>query len=173
MKRNVNHATYQNIKSTFEVFCKEIRNVVQHHFGNHKECGDWCKMVQLRKCEIAFIKVEMEEMKATYHNKNGTNFNKQVYADITKAQKLFTTNKALKEIFHGNNIQKNEAMMHIVINYIPKGTYFCWTICREERVMIACTINSVGMGQFYVRLYAKLRIKMQQPTKDFVRELTK
>ena len=57
--------------------------------------------------------------------------------------------------------------MHVVIKYIPKGTHFCQTICGEGRVMTACAINSIGMDAFYTRLYDRLGIRMQQPTKRF------
>ena len=122
--------------------------------------------MQLKKRQPPATEEEFASLKAAYRDKTNK-ADLEVYNDIQSTTESFFTNKKLKEIFHGNNTQMNESMMHVVTKYVPKGSHFCRTICGMGRVFTACSVNSVGLKEFYNRLCLLLGVRMHATTERF------
>ena len=86
---------------------------IEHVFGNHKHCGNWCY----------YLKAQKEGKKYTA----GDNLpmycktaDKIMYQQMNDAVDDFKQEDCVKETFHHFDTQQNEALNMVVSRYVPK-----------------------------------------------------
>jgi hypothetical protein len=122
--------------------CDAILTTVEHHFGNHVECGTWCRVKPL----------EGEERKISdlrYRNKE-TPQGLQFYLDVKKIVVKFAEQSA--GMLHGWSSDIVEGMNKFFTKFLPKDRTYAMTIENQVRIHLAICIDSVGYGETYSRL---------------------
>ena len=121
--------------------------MVEHLFNHHEYCDEkWCQP-KLN----ARLKRKEEGSQSHYRCKEK---DKELYTQIWKAYRPFTTPTRLKESLHDFDTQKNEAMNASIAKYAPKTKTYGMTISLTNRVMIARGINNKGqrnIGTMYTK----------------------
>jgi hypothetical protein len=133
-----------------EEFQDTAASVLEHHFDNHVHYGDWCK-----------CKNETEE-----DRKRSVNY----YCCKTKDAKLygllhqtiarFVMDDRLIEMAHTLDTNMNKAFNQICTWFAPKNKVFAGSYSLHNRFSFAVGINSLGVLEFFKRLFRRLGITM-------------
>ena len=147
LKHNLNVCVHCNRKKpiTLELFGKQINTVLEHHFGNHQECGEWCPFLKAGNNDNKLFKL-------LYRSKN-INEDLQIYDQLKLIFQAYTTAELLEQIFHPHNTNKNKSMNRLLTKFVPKNTYFCSSIAAKGRIHMAVGINSVGYLHYFLYLF--------------------
>jgi hypothetical protein len=124
--------------------------VLEHHFDCHDHCGDWCK----RKLELA------SERKASVKYYRCKTRDAKLYALLSETIARFVTKERLDEMAHELDTNMNEAFNQICTWFAPKNKVFAGSYSLHNRIAFAVGINSLGVLQFFKRLFRKLGITM-------------
>jgi hypothetical protein len=144
-------------ESEFEDAAKAV---LEHHFDCHENCGDWCK----RRLESA---AQKQASKKYYRSKT---MDAKLYVVVQQTIARFITKDKLLEMAHGLDTNMNEAFNNICTWFAPKNKVFAGAYSLHNRIAFAVGINSLGVLEYFVRLYRKLGITM---TDNVLHYLTK
>ena len=90
------------------------RAVVEHHFGNHDFCGDFCK----RKTET---EEERKESAKFYRDRV---VDEELYHWLTELMSNYITDERLEEVGHGMDTNINEAFNSVCAHFAPQNKTF-------------------------------------------------
>lgn len=137
----------------------DAKAVLEHHFDEHKRCGNWC----LRKKQTAAQKLQTNQ-----HYRSKTK-DLLLYEKVKVIVERFITAEALAEVSHGMDTQMNESLNNTISWFAPKNKVFCSTGSLHNRLSMAVGINSLGFLAYYRRLLSRLGISV---TPDIMHFLT-
>ena len=137
--------------------------VVEHHFDNHEDCGDFCKRKALSATEKA-------ASKKVYRNKEK---DEDLYKFLTATVARFITPDALKEVAHGSDTQVNESLNNSVTWFAQKNKTYAATSSLANRVCLALGIYSVGYEVFFVRLFERCGINIPDDLRYYLKKQEK
>jgi hypothetical protein len=144
LKRNVSYAIRSNCKEKeVSVLKNAVEAVLEHHFGNHSKCGDWCLVKPLEGKEL-------EEAKLNYRCKTK---NALFYSQVKKIFEEFY--EQLEEMLHCWDTNIVEGMNKFFTKFLPKDRTYAMTIENKVRIHLAVAIDSVGYTEVYQRLAKK------------------
>jgi hypothetical protein len=75
----------------FDKFKKAVKCVVEHHFSNHENCGDWC-------CAKKWEGQDKIAKELKYHNKKKDTL---LYSQIWAIHEKLCSDEWLKDLWHG------------------------------------------------------------------------
>ena len=134
--------------------------VLEHHFGNHVYCGDWCSQKQLS---------EEERKASTRYYRNKTK-DAKLYEVLSGLLARFITKAALKEIAHAHDTQVNESLNNLVSWFAQKNKVYCSSGSLRNRISMAIGIHSVGHYEFFTRLFKLLGIAADPDVRYFLEQ---
>jgi hypothetical protein len=133
--------------------------VLEHHFDNHEYCGDWCKRKnetpQQRKTAGKYYRCKTRDAK--------------LYAVLQEKMSRFVTKDKLIEMAHGLDTNMNEAFNQICTWFAPKNKVYAGAYSLQNRIAFAVGINSVGVLEFFTRLFRKLGITMTDNVEHYLK----
>ena len=145
MQRGFGYSLQQNLDKTFPEYCVLARSIPKHYFGQHEDCGPYCRGKELKE------KDPVEYAKLGYQDANKHPY---LFSQVMAAVSPYLTTEKLQETFHPVDTNKNENMNKQVTKYMPKGVYFCSTLAGRGRVFTCYGVDTVGLDNFYTRLLA-------------------
>ena len=149
MKRNFSLCLHSHRHYGYIIMKRQLRNLVRHHFGNHKKCSkNWCPY-HLNSNN------KEKQMKLKYRNKKK---HKKFYYQMKHINVLFTADDKLKEIYHMWSTNRNESVNRSITKMARKDTYLCSTICSKARIHTSVGIRNAGVKGFYSSLFSMLGI---------------
>jgi len=137
----------------------DAKAVLEHHFDEHKWCGDWC----LRKRQTPERKQQTNQC---YRSKTKDTL---LYEKVKAIVECFVTAEALAEVSHGMDTQMNESLNNAISWFAPKNKVFCSVGSLQNRLSMAIGINSVGFLSHYRRLLSRLGISLTPDVIHFLR----
>ena len=140
----------------FELAAKAV---LEHHFDNHDYCGDWCK----RKLETA----ESRKTSGRYYRCKTTDA--KLYGLLQQRIKRFVAKDKLIEMAHRLDTNMNEAFNQICTWFAPKNKVFAGSYSLHNRIAFAVGINSLGLLEYFTKLFRKLGITMTGNVKHYLR----
>lgn len=126
------------------------RAVLEHHFDNHEFCGDFCRRRKMTEDELV-----NGERYYRCHEKDA-----ELYKILVKIVSRFVTFDRLQEVAHGMDTQVNESFNNTASWLAPKNKMYCGTVSLTNRISIGLGIVSLGLLQYFRRLYHALGIAM-------------
>jgi hypothetical protein len=101
-------------------YCKAGRAVLEHHFDNHKHCGNWCK-------QKGMTALQLSQSSRYYWSKMK---DKDLYDELNRLIECFISFKRLKEVAHGMDTNDmNESINNMISYFAPKNQVYCGTRC--------------------------------------------
>ena len=133
--------------------------VLDHHFGEHSECGPWCRQ------KTASAEAQ-QQSKKFYRDKQQ---DKKLYQKLHSMlfDKYFTLPR-LRECAHGYDTQVNESLNNVVAWLAPKNKMYCASYSLTNRVAVAVGIVSLGLLEYHQQLFKALGIQMSDETLHFL-----
>jgi hypothetical protein len=133
-----------------EEFETAAASVLEHHFDCHDYCGDWCKRKseseEQRKSSVKYYRCKTRDAK--------------LYLLLQQTIARFVTKDRLIEMAHELDTNMNEAFNNICTWFAPKNKVFAGSYSLHNRLAFAVGINSLGVLEFFKRLFRKLGITM-------------
>ena len=141
LKRNLSYAIRTNCRSgSLPIMKAAVNQVLEHHFNNHEECGEWCKLKPLTGEALATAKLN-------YRCKVK---NEKFYLQV---KELFTEfDLLLEEMLHEWDTNIVEGMNKFFCKFLPKDRTYAMTIENKVRLYLAIAIDSIGYMETYQRL---------------------
>jgi hypothetical protein len=161
LKRCIAYAVRQNCLLDAAKMKNAILTTVEHHFGNHVECGAWYRVKTL----------EGEERKISdlrYRNKE-TPQGLKFYLDIKDILVEFAEQSA--DMLHGWSSDIVEGMNKFFTKLLPKDRTYAMTIKNQVRIHLAICIDSVGYIETYSRLAEATRLQLGSTNEKLNRNL--
>jgi hypothetical protein len=124
--------------------------VLEHHFDNHEHCGQWCRRRTM---------TEAQRHASTRYYRCKTK-DAKLYKILLEKINRFVTFDRLKEVAHGMDTQVNESFNNTASWFAPKNKVYCGSCSLTNRLSIGLGINSLGITQYFQRLYKKLGIRI-------------
>lgn len=81
-----------------------------------------------------------------------------LYNILSEKISRFITLERLKEVAHGMDTQVNESFNNTASWFAPKNKVYCGSRSLSNRISLAVGINTLGLLQYFKRLYKKLGI---------------
>jgi hypothetical protein len=135
-----------------EEFQDAAASVLEHHFDNHVHCGDWCKRKneteEDRKRSVKYYRCKTKDAK--------------LYGLLHQTIARFVTDDRLIEMAHTLDTNMNEAFNQICTWFAPKNKVFAGSYSLHNRISFAVGINSLGVLEFFKRLFRRLGITMTE-----------
>jgi hypothetical protein len=117
LKRNLSYAIRINCGAdSVETLKNAVKSVLEHHFGNHSMCGDWCIFRGLEG-------EELEEAKVKYRCKEKNN---KFYLQVKALFEEFYG--GLEEMMHQWDTNIVEGLNKFFTNFLPKDRTLVMTI---------------------------------------------
>ncbi len=114
---------------------------------------------------------EIKEFKSMYRDKIK---NAREYKQQKTVHTKFTKPEQMRRVYHCWLNNKTESIHGLVVNvFLPKRSYYCQTICRKARTLLAVSIDSVGYYKYYWQLYLDIGLAMTLVTATFYKEMDK
>jgi hypothetical protein len=133
-----------------EEFKDAAASVLEHHFDNHIYCGPWCK----RKNEAE------EERKTSAKYYRCKQRDAKLYVLLQQTISRFVEEDRLIEMAHDLDTNMNEAFNQVCTWFAPKNKVFAGSYSLHNRIGFAVGINSLGVLEFFRRLFRKLGITL-------------
>jgi hypothetical protein len=131
-------------------YCTAGMAVLEHHFDNHEHCGGWCRRKSMtaaqKKESIRYYRCKTKDAK--------------LYKILSDKLERFIAFDRLKEVAHGMDTQVNESFNNTASWFAPKNKVYCGTSSLTNRISMALGINTLGLLEYYKRLFRKLGIVM-------------
>ena len=150
LKRNLQYAYKQNRLEGPEVLKKSFITGLNHHFGEHNDCGLWCPV---KNNELSKHNDISKLLK--YRNKKN---DKIIYEKIKKKYDEHLTDEWVGKLCHKYDSQKCESFHFLLSIFLPKYKYYCSTIIEQGRTYLAIIIHSIGWEKTFLLLFEQLRI---------------
>jgi predicted small secreted protein len=130
-------------------YCKAGAAVLEHHFDNHEHCGPWCRRKTMTTAQL-------ESSTRYYRCKTA---DAKLYKILADKINRFTTLERLQEVAHGMDTQVNESFNNTASWFAPKNKVYCGSSSLTNRLSIALGINSLGLKEYFKRLFKRLGIR--------------
>jgi hypothetical protein len=140
---------------------KGIKTAVEHHFGSHNDCGDWCRVKALEGEERATQSLKYRNK----DSKGGGTF----YRDVKEIVDEFAENS--EDMIHGWSSNIVEGMNKFFTKFLPKDRTYGMTIENKVRIHLVVCIDSVGYQSTYGRLAEKTGLELGQVQQEMNRLL--
>jgi hypothetical protein len=131
-------------------FVKHGITVLDHHFDDHQYCGLWCPRKRMMQQQLAaspqFYRCKEKDAK--------------LYAMLSGMLSQFITLDKLKDVAHRMDTQVNESFNKAIAWLAPKNKVYCGSPSLENRVGMAIGIKSIGVQQYFERLFKELGIEV-------------
>jgi hypothetical protein len=138
-----------------------IRQVAEHHFGNHSICGSWCRVRDLEG-------PERKEADLKYREKN-TSDGKKFYGDVRVIINEFA--EGADNMLHGWSTDMVEGTNKFFTKFLPKACTYVMTIDNKVRLHLAICIDSASYVETYRRLSGKTGVNLGKVHEDMNRLL--
>jgi hypothetical protein len=132
--------------------------VVEHHFDNHEYCGRWCPRKRMSPQAIA-------ASERFYRSKEK---DAKLYSLLVDKVGRFVTLPRLKECAHQMDTQVNESFNNTVAWMAPKNKVYCGSCSLTNRLGIAVGIKSLGLVEYFKRLFVRLGINMTPNVRHYL-----
>jgi hypothetical protein len=129
---------------------KAGKAVLDHHFDNHEFCGQWCPRLRMTE----------EQLQSSDRFYRSKTTDAKLYKILQDKIERFVTIDRLQEVAHKMDTQVNESFNNQVAWLAPKNKVYCGTSSLENRIGIALGIKSIGLLQYFTRLFKSLGINM-------------
>jgi hypothetical protein len=83
-----------------------------------------------------------------------------LYAELNKMIQRFISPDKLREVAHGMDTNVNKSINNTISYFAPKNRVYCGTRSLQNRVSIAIGVLSLGMVEYFKRLFKALGIYM-------------
>jgi hypothetical protein len=148
MKRCLSYAVRQNSNDDSAVLKAAIRQVAEHHFGNHDDCGSWCRVKPLEGDE-------RREADLRYRRKRE---DKRFYDDVKTIVDEFADGS--DDMIHPWSSDIVEGMNKFFTKFLPKDSTYGMSIENKVRIYLAVCIDSIGYVATYERLAQKIGLEL-------------
>jgi hypothetical protein len=132
--------------------------VLEHHFDNHTHCGRWCPRLRMTQAQRdaggRYYRCKTKDAK--------------LYAKLQQITSRFVSIDRLRKVAHGMDTQINESFNNTASWFAPKNKVYCGSQSLSNRLSLAVGINSIGMEQYFVRLFRVLKISMPPDIHHFL-----
>jgi hypothetical protein len=149
LKRSFAYFLHQFSKRSWKRFVRSARAVLEHHFNCHKYCDKWCPAKTWNK---------EDKLKSALKYRDKIRDN-DLYLQLKTHHDKFTTEEALREMYHEFHSNKCESLNGNITKYVPKNKHYCCTLSNKGRTHTAVGVDSVGYVQFYRRLFVILGVE--------------
>jgi hypothetical protein len=146
LKRSFAYFLHQFSKRSWKRFVRSARAVLEHHFNCHKYCDKWCPAKKWKK---------EDRLRAALKYRNKVK-DHDLYLQLKEHHDKFTSEKALREMYHEFHSNKCESLNGNITKYVPKNKHYCQTLSNKGRTNTAVGVDSVGYQGFYSRLFVTL-----------------
>jgi hypothetical protein len=154
MKRCLSYAVRQNSHDDSTVLKAAIRQVAEHHFGNHDDCGSWCRVQPLEGDERMGANLR-------YRRKRE---DKRFYDNVKTIVDEFADGS--DDMIHPWSSDIVEGMNKFFTKFLPKDRIYGMSIENRVRLHLAVCIDSIGYVETYQWLAQKLRLELGEVTKE-------
>jgi hypothetical protein len=144
MKRRLSWTLKLHCGGTYEDFKKAVQAVLEHHFGNHEFCADWC---EARNGTAA----EVREKGMRFRKKD--DFKGELYLFLKAHHEEFMVDEKLRQLYHEYNTNAVEGFNKYLTKFLHKDKTFCQSIENAARSYLAATLQSIGYRQCYERVF--------------------
>ena len=127
---------------------------MEHHFGCHDFCGDWCH----RKDESP------EERSASKKQYRSKETHADLYSLLQETLEGFVTEEALVEVAHGYDTNVNESLNNTISWPAPKNKVYAGSNLLRNHVMMAVSVQIMGYDEFYRRFFKGIGLDMDGRT---------
>jgi hypothetical protein len=148
MKRCLSYAVRQNSNDDSAVLKAAIRQVTEHHFGNHDDCGSWCRVRPLTG-------VDRQEANLRYRRKREEQI---FYENVKTIVDEFADGS--DDMIHPWSSDIVEGMNKFFTKFLPKDRNYGMTIENRVRIYLAICIDSIGYVATYHRLAEKIGLEL-------------
>ena len=124
--------------------------VLEHHFGNHEHCGNWCRHKD---------QTQEQQQQSTKHYRCKIR-DAKLHSLLQSKIARFVTKDALLEVGHGMDTLMNESLNNSIAWLAPKNKVCSTTLSLRNRVDMAVIINGIGLKQFFVRFCDMVDVKV-------------
>jgi hypothetical protein len=132
MKRYLSNAVRQNSGDDANVLKASIRQVAEHHIGNHVDCGSWCRV-------HALVGDERIEVNLRYRRKRE---DKRFYDDVKTIVDEFADGSG--DMIHPWSSDIVEGMNRFFTKFLPKARTYGMTIENRVRLHLAVCVGRMG-----------------------------
>jgi hypothetical protein len=129
------------------------RAVLEHHVDDHSFCGPWCARKRMTEAQ--------RQVKDRYYRSKTK--------DVSGKLSRFVTLDRLKEVAHRMDTQVNESFNNTASWFAPKNKVYCGSQSLRNRLSIAIGINTLGLYEYYKRLFAVLDVPTTKNIEHFLR----
>jgi hypothetical protein len=144
MKRRLSWTLKLHCQGSYDEFKTAVRAVLEHHFGNHEYCADWCESAKGTEEEVS-------NKNLRFRNKD--DFDGQLYLFLKTHHEEFMVDEKLRQLFHEYNTNAVEGFNKYLTKFLHKDKTFCQTIENGARSYLAAGLQSIGFRQFYERVF--------------------
>jgi hypothetical protein len=144
MKRCLSYAVRQNSNDDSALLKAATQQVAEHHFGNHNDCGSWCRVKPLEGDERM-------EANLRYRRKRE---DKRFYDDVKTIVDEFADGS--DEMIHPWSSDIVEGMNKFFTKFLPKDGTYGMSIENKVRIHLTVCIDSIGYVAMYRRLAEKI-----------------
>jgi hypothetical protein len=160
LKRNFAWWLFSGASLTYDEFSDAAMSPVLHHFNDHSKCGTWCRHKNKSAEQLSHLD--------KYRNKEKDSF---LYSQCVELIERFTSESHLRECHHKMSSQKNEAMNKSIMRYCPKDKTYSKSMALTSRLCLAIAIDTVGHSEYYVRLFAAMKLQATELTFSGLRRM--
>jgi hypothetical protein len=126
------------------------KSILEHQFDNHEFCGAWCPRKRMTPQQLVsserFYRCKEKDSK--------------LYSVLVDKVSRFTSLDRLQECAHRMDTQVNESFNNTVAWMAPKNKVYCGSSSLGNRVGMAIGIKSLGLYEYFKRLFIKMGIHM-------------
>ena len=140
-----------------------VKAVLDHHFDDHKNCGEYCQ----RKKDLEFH--IPDDGTKVYRCKTK---DKKLYDVLTALLANFITLERLREVGHGMDTNVNESLNNSIAWLAPKNKTYSGSDSLLNRVAMAIGINALGYERFYTAVFRELGIDVPAATTMYLSQQT-
>jgi hypothetical protein len=151
----------QNCAKDSESMKAAIKQVTEHYFGNHSDCGSWCRVRDLEGPERKEADLKYREK----HTSNGKTF----YDDVKVIVDEFA--EGADDMLRGWSTDIVEGTNKFFTKFLPKDRTYGMTIENKVRIYLAICIDSAGYVETHSRLSDKIGVNLGKVHEDMNRLL--
>jgi hypothetical protein len=133
--------------------------VLDHHFDVHDNCGQWCRR------KVLLQSGDADNKKRFYRSMEK---DAKVYKVLHDIVSKYVAIDRLKEIAHGMDTNVNESLNNTFSWLAPKNKVYCGSQSLHNRLSIAIGINTLGIDQYFKRLFNRLGIIMTPNVRHYL-----
>jgi hypothetical protein len=154
LKRAFAYFLHQFSKRSWKRFLRSARAVLEHHFNSHRYCDDWCPAKRWKK---------EDRLKNALKYRSKT-LNPELYKEFKSHHDKYTSEEALRDMYHQFHSNKCESLNGNITKYVPKHKMYCRTLTNKGRTHTAIGVDSIGYVAYYHRLFGVLGIETTPTT---------